>query len=154
MVFARVPEELLGVEVSDRSQRQPCSKVWLLAVWTLIELCLTQAWVEIEARSEPVGVQVRRLYDGAGHRTTQASWCSSALATDTQRASAELSCLQAKQPADVDDREEIVRPIASLTLAPWHLGFPIHKGASFLFLHVKVWFAIAKTLLATNQEQP
>jgi hypothetical protein len=23
-----------------------------------------------------------------------------------------------------------------------------------LFLHVKVWFAIAKTLLATNQEQP
>ncbi|WP_445172604.1 hypothetical protein [Microcoleus sp.] len=35
-----------------------------------------------------------------------------------------------------------------------HLGFPIHKGASFLFLHVKVWFVIAKTLLATNKEQP
>jgi hypothetical protein len=29
-----------------------------------------------------------------------------------------LSCLQAKQPADVDDGEGIVRPIASLTRSP------------------------------------
>jgi hypothetical protein len=65
-----------------------------------------------------------------------------------------LSCLQAKQPTDVDDREGIVRPIASKSAIALHLGFRIHKGALFLFLHVKVRFVITKTLLATNQEQP
>jgi len=40
--------------------------------------------VALEARSEPVDIQNSRLYDGAGHRTTQASWCSSALATDAK----------------------------------------------------------------------
>jgi hypothetical protein len=40
MVFARVPEELLGVEVSDRSQRQSRLESLTKAVWTLIELCL------------------------------------------------------------------------------------------------------------------
>ncbi|MEG4917436.1 hypothetical protein [Microcoleus sp. B7-D4] len=44
-----------------------------------------------------------------------------------------LSCLQAKQPADVDDGEGIVRPIASKSAIALHLGCPIHKGASFLF---------------------
>ncbi|MBE9122096.1 hypothetical protein IQ269_15085 [Tychonema sp. LEGE 07199] len=29
-----------------------------------------------------------------------------------------LSCLQAKQPADVEDREGIARPIVSLTRSP------------------------------------
>jgi len=48
------------------------------AVWTLIELCLTRAWVDIQAKSEPVGVQDNRLYDGASPGTTQASWCCSA----------------------------------------------------------------------------
>jgi hypothetical protein len=57
MVFARVPEELLGVEVSDRSQRQSRLESLTKAVWTLIELCLTRASVDIEAKSEPVGVQ-------------------------------------------------------------------------------------------------
>ena len=74
--------------------------------------------VDIEARSELVGVHDSLGYEGALPDTTQASWCSSALAADAQRASAELSCLQAKQPADVDDHEEIVRPIASLTRSP------------------------------------
>ncbi|MEG3972058.1 hypothetical protein QUA00_31225 [Microcoleus sp. T2B6] len=64
------------------------------------------------------------------------------------------SCLQAKQPADVDDGEGIVRPIASKSAIALHLRFPIHKGASFLFLHVKVGFVITKTLLATEREQP
>jgi hypothetical protein len=32
--------------------------------------------------------------------------------------------LQAKQPADVDDREEIVRPIASRRAITLHLGLP------------------------------
>jgi hypothetical protein len=40
MVFARVPEELLGVEVSDRSQRQSWRESLTKAVWTLIKLCL------------------------------------------------------------------------------------------------------------------
>lgn len=44
MVFARVPEELLGVEVSDRSLSTAVArKFGSLAVWTLIELCLTRA---------------------------------------------------------------------------------------------------------------
>jgi len=62
--------------------------------------------------------------------------------------------MQAKQPADVDDGEEIVRSIASKSAIALHLGFPIHKGALFLFLHVKVRLVITKTLLATNKEQP
>ena len=74
--------------------------------------------VALEARSELVGVHDSRLYDGAEHRTTQASWCSWALAMDAQRDRALPSCLQAKQPADVDDREGITRPIASLTRSP------------------------------------
>jgi len=44
--------------------------------------------------------------------------------------------------------------ISGKNKAPWHLGFPIHKGALFLFLHVKVRFVITKTLLATDWEQP
>ena len=65
-----------------------------------------------------------------------------------------LSCLQAKQPADVDDREEIIRPIASPGVIALHLGLPHSWGALFLFLHVKVRVVITKTLLATNREQP
>jgi hypothetical protein len=110
---------------------QPRLESLTKAVWTLIELCLTRAWVDIEARSEPVGVQGSRLYDGADHRTTHSSSCCSALAANARRDRALPSCLQAKQPADVDDREGITRPIASLTRSPWHLGCPIHKGALF-----------------------
>ncbi len=51
-------------------------------------------------------------------------------------------------------REDIVRPIASKSAIALHLGFPIHKGASFLFLHVKARFVITKPLLATEREQP
>jgi hypothetical protein len=61
---------------------------------------------------------------------------------------------QAKQPADVDDREGIVRPIASKSAIALHLGLPHSRGALFLFLHVKVKVVITKTLLATNREQP
>jgi len=43
MVFTRVPEELLGVEVSDQSQRQSRLESLTEAVWTLIELCFTLA---------------------------------------------------------------------------------------------------------------
>ncbi|MEG5047676.1 hypothetical protein [Microcoleus sp. B4-C1] len=63
-------------------------------------------------------MQVRRLYDRAGHPTTHSSWCSSALAMDAQRDRALPSCMQAKQPANVDDHEGITRPIASLTRSP------------------------------------
>ncbi|MEG4445786.1 hypothetical protein QUB47_27660 [Microcoleus sp. AT9_B5] len=35
-----------------------------------------------------------------------------------------LSCLQAKQPADVDDGEGIVRPTASIDAIALHLGLP------------------------------
>jgi hypothetical protein len=70
------------------------------------------------------------------------------------RSRARYPAQQAKQPTDVDDREGIVRPIASPGAIALHLGFRIHKGALFLFLHVKVRFVITKTLLATNQEQP
>ncbi|MEG5235505.1 hypothetical protein [Microcoleus sp. AT9b-C3] len=38
--------------------------------------------VALEAKSEPVGVQGNRLYDGASSGTTQASWCSSVSAAD------------------------------------------------------------------------
>jgi hypothetical protein len=76
------------------------------------------------------------------------------LAANARRDRALPSCLQAKQPADVDDGEEIVRSIASKSAIALHLGFPIHKGASFLFLHVKVWFVITKTLLASKTKQP
>ncbi|MEG4246561.1 hypothetical protein QUA46_25800 [Microcoleus sp. MON2_D6] len=41
--------------------------------------------VALEVRSEPVGVHDSRLYDGALPGTTQASWCSSALAMDARR---------------------------------------------------------------------
>jgi hypothetical protein len=37
-----------------------------------------------EARSEPVGVYDSLGYEGASPGTTQASWCSSALATDAK----------------------------------------------------------------------
>ena len=42
-----------------------------------------------------------------------------------------LSCLQAKQPADVDDGEGIIRPIASKSAIILHLGFPIHEVHCF-----------------------
>jgi type IV secretory pathway TrbL component len=75
--------------------------------------------VALEARSELVGVHDSLGYEGALPGTTQASWCSSALAADAKsfRAPAILFAA-AKQPADVDDREGIVRPIASLTRSP------------------------------------
>ena len=81
--------------------------------------------VALEARSELVGVQGSRLYEGALPGTTQASWCSSALAADAKsfRAPARIA-QQAKQPADVDDREGIVRPIASRRAIALHLGLP------------------------------
>ena len=89
------------------------------AVWTLIELCLTRASVDIEARSEPVGLQGSRLYDGASPGTTHSSWCSSTLAADAQRDASTPAVLFAiLQPADVDDGEGIVRSIASLTRSP------------------------------------
>jgi hypothetical protein len=71
-----------------------------------------------EARSELVGVHDSLGYEGASPGTTQASWCSSVLAGNAQRDRALPSCLQAKQPTDVDDGEGIVRPIASLTRSP------------------------------------
>jgi hypothetical protein len=75
--------------------------------------------VALEARSKLVGVHDSLGYEGALPGTTQVSWCSSALAADAPRAiTRPLSCLQAKQPADVDDREGIVYPIASLTRSP------------------------------------
>jgi len=40
--------------------------------------------VALEARSEPVGVHDSLGYEGASPGTTQASWCSSALATDAK----------------------------------------------------------------------
>ena len=69
-----------------------------------------------EARSELVGVHDSLGYEGALPGTTQARGCSSALATDAKsfRAPARIA-QQAKQPADVDDREGIVHPIVSLT---------------------------------------
>ena len=80
--------------------------VWILtpAVHSLLASISTQR----------ASVQVCLGYDKASPGTTQASRCSSALAADARRDRALPSCLQAKQPADVDDhREEIVRPIAS-----------------------------------------
>jgi hypothetical protein len=74
--------------------------------------------VALEVRSEPVGVHDSLGYEGALPGTTQASWCSSALAADARRDRALPSCLQAKQPANVDDHEGITRPIASLTRSP------------------------------------
>ncbi|WP_333368116.1 hypothetical protein [Microcoleus sp. N3A4] len=41
--------------------------------------------VALEVRSEPVGVQDSRLYEGALPGTTQASWCSSALVANARR---------------------------------------------------------------------
>ena len=79
MVFAKVPEELLGVEVSSRT------------LWAAKGRSLTGSLdfdrtvllpVALEARSEPIGVQGSRLYDGAEHRTTHSSWCSSVLEAD------------------------------------------------------------------------
>jgi len=40
--------------------------------------------VTLEARSEPVGVHDSLGYEGASPGTTQASWCSSALAADVK----------------------------------------------------------------------
>ena len=134
--------------------RQPRLENRAGAVWTWIELCLTLAWVNIEARSEPVGVQGSRLYDQAGHPTTHSSWCSLALAADAKsfRAPAILFASEAvgwcrwwRGNHSSDSQPNAIA---------LHLGFPIHKGASFLFLHVKVWFVITKTLLATEREQP
>lgn len=83
------------------------------AVWTLIELCVSSRESILKLAIEPVGVQDSRLYDGASPGTIQASWCSSVLAGNARRDRALPNCLQAKQPADVDDGEGIVRPIAS-----------------------------------------
>ena len=80
MVFARVPEELLGVEVSSRSLSKALARKFDRGSLDFDRTVLLP--VAQEARSEPVGVQGSRLYDGAGHRTTQASWCSSALAAN------------------------------------------------------------------------
>jgi hypothetical protein len=75
--------------------------------------------VALEARSELVGVHDSLGYEGALPGTTQASWCSSAESGGHQELSrARYPAQQAKQSADVDAREEIVRPIASLTRSP------------------------------------
>jgi hypothetical protein len=74
--------------------------------------------VALEARSELVGVHDSLGYEGASPGTTQASWCSSALATDAKSFRAPAILFAQKQPADVDDREGIVHPIASLTRSP------------------------------------
>ncbi len=99
-------------------------------------------------------MQVRRLYDRAGHRTTHSIWCCSASAADARRDRALPSCLQAKQPADVEQARGNRLSDSQPNAIALHLGFPIHKGALFLFLHVKVGFVITKTLLATEREQP
>ncbi len=65
--------------------------------------------------SEAVGVQGSRLYDGTSPGTTHSSWCSSALAADARRDRAPAILFAILQPANVDDGEGIVRPIASLT---------------------------------------
>jgi len=74
--------------------------------------------VALEARSELVGVHDSLGYEGALPGTTQASWCSSVLEADARRDHARYPAQQAKQPADVDDREGIVHPIVSLTRSP------------------------------------
>ena len=59
--------------------------------------------VDIEARSELVGVHDSLGYEGALPGTTQASWCSSAESGGRQELSrARYPAQQAKQPADVE----------------------------------------------------
>ena len=67
--------------------------------------------VDIEARSEPVGVQGSRLYDGASPGTTQASWCSSASAADAKsfRAPAILRSKRSSRLMPIITRESFVR---------------------------------------------
>ena len=75
--------------------------------------------VALEARSELVGVQDSRLYDGVSSGTTQASWCSLASVADVRRAIApSYPVCDFAASKDVDDGEGIVRPIASLTRSP------------------------------------
>ena len=94
---------------------------------------LTLTWVDIEAKSEPVGVQVRRLYDRAGHPTTHSSWCSSALAADARRDRAPAilfageaagGCRWSRGNRSSDSQPNVI------TL---HLGLPHSWGALFLF---------------------
>jgi len=77
-----------------------------------------------EARSKLVGVHDSLGYEGALPGTTQASWCSSVLEADARRDHARYPAQQAKQPADVDDREGIVHPIVSKSAIALHLGLP------------------------------
>jgi hypothetical protein len=56
--------------------------------------------------------------------TTQASWCSSALAADAKSFCAPAVLFAILQPADVDDRQGIVRPIVSKSAIALHLGLP------------------------------
>ena len=101
MVFARVPEELLGVEVSDRSLSKALARKFDRGSLDFDRTVLLP--VAQEARSEPVGVHDSLGYEGASPGTTHSSWCSSALAMDAKsfRVPAILFA-RAKQPADVE----------------------------------------------------
>ena len=83
MVFARVPEELLGVEVSSRTLWEALRRKFDRGSLDFDRTVLLP--VALEARSEPIGVQGSRLYDRAEHRTTHSSWCCSALVADARR---------------------------------------------------------------------
>ena len=147
MVFARVPEELLGVEVSSRSLwAAKRRKFDSLAVWTLIELCLTLAWVNIEARSEPVGVHDSRLYDQAGHPTTHSSWCSSALAADAKSFRAPAILFAILQPADVEQARGNRSSDSQPDAIALHLKLPHSWGALFLFKISKLRFCTDKNI--------
>ncbi len=73
--------------------------------------------VALEARSELVGVHDSLGYEGALPGTTQVSWCSSVESGGCQELSRAI-LFAILQPANVDDGEGIVRPIASLTRSP------------------------------------
>jgi hypothetical protein len=100
MVFARVPEELLGVEVSSRLLWEAKARKFDGAVWTRIELCSCQSLLKpgasllvytTAAFTMEQGIARRIRVGAVRHRRR------------TPRAFARpLSCLQAKQPADVE----------------------------------------------------
>ena len=72
----------MGVEVSDRSLSTAKARKFDRGSLDFDRTVLLP--VALEARSEPVGVQGSRLYDGASPGTTHSSWCSLALAADAK----------------------------------------------------------------------
>ena len=142
----------MEVEVSSRSLSTAKARKFDGAVWTRIELCSCQS---LKKPGASLLVYTTALVTKERCRARQASWCSLVESGGCQELSRAryLVCKRSSRLMS-SKREGIVRPIASKSAIALHLGFPIHKGALFLFLHVKVRFAIAKTLLATNKEQP